>query len=242
MIIGGASILGGRGRVIGTCLGALLVVLIDKVLREGWPITRIIKIDGDRDGGAGRSTQLPAGAVPAFLGLLLLVAVLIEPYIIRAQAGRRGFWAWLRGKPPPPPLRERRRSPSRARRPGHDGERHGRCTRRGFGKFLARRDALAIILTVRAVARSGSSLRPDYWWNLPNSFAILLNYTELALLTIGLTYVIAAGDIDLSVGAVLALAGSTAAFFLKVLGARSGDRRGDRPPGRHRRRAGQRRC
>jgi ribose transport system permease protein len=47
----------------------------------------------------------------------------------------------------------------------------------------------------------------------------MLNYTELALITVGLTYVIAAGDIDLSVGAVLALAGSTAAYFLKVLGA-----------------------
>lgn len=66
---------------------------------------------------------------------------------------------------------------------------------------------------------TGFALRPDYWWNLSNSFAILLNYTELALITIGLTYVIAAGDIDLSVGAVLALAGSTAAYFLKVLGA-----------------------
>ena len=65
----------------------------------------------------------------------------------------------------------------------------------------------------------GLWLRPDYWWNLPNTFAILLNYTELALLTIGLTYVIACGDIDLSVGAVLAFAGGTAAYFLKVLGA-----------------------
>ena len=28
----------------------------------------------------------------------------------------------------------------------------------------------------------GLWLRPDYWWNLQNSFAILLNYTEIALL------------------------------------------------------------
>ncbi len=39
VIIGGASILGGRGRVIGACLGATLTVVIDKVLREGWPTT-----------------------------------------------------------------------------------------------------------------------------------------------------------------------------------------------------------
>ncbi|MEX0628845.1 MAG: ABC transporter permease, partial [Cucumibacter sp.] len=88
---------------------------------------------------------------------------------------------------------------------------------RGFGKFLARRDALAIMLTV-ILWLVGLFLRPDYWWHLPNTFAILLNYTELALITIGLTYVIAAGDIDLSVGAVLALAGSATAYSLKVLG------------------------
>ena len=46
VIIGGASILGGRGRVIGSCLGAVLTVLIDKVLREGWPTTRIVMVDG----------------------------------------------------------------------------------------------------------------------------------------------------------------------------------------------------
>src|SRR5262249_40899639 len=88
---------------------------------------------------------------------------------------------------------------------------------RGFGKFLARRDALAIVLAV-VLWLTGIYLRPDYWWNLQNSFALLLNYTELALLSIGLTYVIAAGDIDLSVGAVLALAGAAAAFSMKVMG------------------------
>jgi ribose transport system permease protein len=82
---------------------------------------------------------------------------------------------------------------------------------------LSRRDALAILLSV-ALWCVGLALRPDYWWNLSNTFAILLNYTELAILTIGLTYVIACGDIDLSVGAILALAGGTAAYCLKVLG------------------------
>ena len=79
VIIGGASILGGRGRVIGACLGAVLIVLIDKVLREGWPTTRIIKIGDVEDVTVNAVAQLPAGAVPAFLGLILLVAVLIEP-------------------------------------------------------------------------------------------------------------------------------------------------------------------
>ena len=37
-----------RGRVLGACLGAALVVLIDKVLREGIPITRIVEVAGIR--------------------------------------------------------------------------------------------------------------------------------------------------------------------------------------------------
>jgi ribose transport system permease protein len=40
----------------------------------------------------------------------------------------------------------------------------------------------------------------------------------VALISVGLAYVLAAGDIDLSVGAVLALAGGAAAYSLKVLG------------------------
>ncbi|MGO6907724.1 ABC transporter permease, partial [Rhizobium ruizarguesonis] len=66
VVIGGASILGGRGRVIGSCLGAAVVVLIDKVLREGWPITRIVVIDGENV-SVGAKFTLPAGAVLVFL-------------------------------------------------------------------------------------------------------------------------------------------------------------------------------
>ncbi|TIT01137.1 ABC transporter permease [Mesorhizobium sp.] len=215
VIIGGASILGGRGRVAGSCLGALLVVLLDKVLREGWPITRIIKI-GDEEITVNAVFSLPVGAVPVFLGLLLVVAVLIEPYLIRRQVAGR-LWAWLRSRPPPPAYEIGGIAIEGVQTKGAMAADMA-LSATGFGKFLARRDALAIILTA-LLWLTGLALRPDYWWNLSNSFAILLNYTELALITIGLTYVIAAGDIDLSVGAVLALAGSTAAYFLKVLGA-----------------------
>ena len=100
VIIGGASILGGRGRVIGSCLGALLTVLINKVLREGWPVTRIVRI-GETETQVNAVAQLPAGAVPAFIGLLLLVAVLIEPQIVRKRVPQR-LWARLRGLPPTP--------------------------------------------------------------------------------------------------------------------------------------------
>ncbi len=215
VIIGGASILGGRGRVIGSCLGAAVVVLIDKVLREGWPITRIVVIDGESIAVNARFT-LPAGAVLVFLGLLLVAAVLIEPYLIRRQIAARA-WAWLRGRPPPPATETGGVALEGVQTKGAMASDLA-MTATGVGRFLARRDALAIILTV-LLWLTGLALRPDYWWNLSNTFAILLNYTELALIAVGLTYVIAAGDIDLSVGAVLALAGSTAAYFLKVVGA-----------------------
>ncbi|MBB3387745.1 ribose transport system permease protein [Rhizobium sp. BK275] len=215
VVIGGASILGGRGRVIGSCLGAAVVVLIDKVLREGWPITRIVLIDGENV-SVGAKFTLPAGAVLVFLGLLLVIAVLIEPVLVRRQVAAR-LWAWLTGRPPPPAYEMGGVAIEGVQTKGAMAADMA-LSATGLGKFLARRDALAIILTV-VLWLTGLALRPDYWWNLPNTFAILLNYTELALITVGLTYVIAAGDIDLSVGAVLALAGSTAAYFLKVLGA-----------------------
>ena len=214
VIIGGASILGGRGRVIGSCLGALVIVLIDKVLREGVPITRTMIVNGV-EVKVNAVSSLPVGAVPVFLGLLLLVAVLIEPYVVRRRVVAP--WAWLRGRPPPPAVEIGGVALEGAQTKGSMASDKA-LTASGFGRFLARRDALAIILTV-VLWLVGLYLRPDYWWHLPNIFAILLNYTELALLTVGLTYVIACGDIDLSVGAVLAFAGSTAAYFLKVLGA-----------------------
>ncbi|NRP74330.1 Ribose import permease protein RbsC [Ensifer psoraleae] len=215
VIIGGASILGGRGRVIGSCLGTAVVVLIDKVLREGWPITRTVVIDGESIAVNARYT-LPAGAVLVFLGLLLVIAVLIEPHLIRRQLAAR-FWAWLRGQPPPPAYEMEGVALEGVQTKGAMATDVTPSTT-VLGRFLGRRDALAIILTA-VLWLTGLALRPDYWWNLSNTFAIMLNYTELALITVGLTYVIAAGDIDLSVGAVLALAGSTAAYFLKVLGA-----------------------
>ena len=56
-------------------------MLIDKVLREGVPITRTIMVN-DVEVKVNAVSSLPVGAVPVFLGLLLLVAVLIEPYVV----------------------------------------------------------------------------------------------------------------------------------------------------------------
>jgi ribose transport system permease protein len=218
VIIGGASILGGRGRVAGACLGAVLTVLIDKVLREGVPIVRTVVINGV-EVKVNAVSSLPVGAVPVFLGLLLLLAVLIEPWLFRRRVAAR-FWAWLRRRPPPP-LPETGGVALEGAQTRGARTTDRALSARGLGKLLARRDSLAVLLT-GLLWLVGLYLRPDYWWHLPNSFALLLNYTELALLTVGLTYVIACGDIDLSVGAVLALAGSTAAYALKVLGLDAG--------------------
>ena len=214
VIIGGASILGGRGRIIGSYLGALLVVLINKVLREGWPITRIAVVNG-KEVEVQAVFTLPAGAVPTLIGALLIVAVLIEPYVIRRRVPQR-LWARLRGLPPPPLPDSGGVAIEGAQTKGTMAADRA-LTARGFGKFLARRDALAIMLVI-VLWCVGAALRPDYWWNLPNSFALLLNYTEVALIAIGLTYVIAAGDIDLSVGSVIALAAGSSAFAVKALG------------------------
>lgn len=214
VIVGGASILGGRGRMLGAALGAVLVVLIDKVLREGVPIVRTIKI-GDVEMEVQAMAQLPPGAVPAFLGLILLVAVLIEPWIIRRNVLGR-LWARVRGRPLPPIVEIGGVAIEGAQTRGStvsDKALHAR----GFMKFLARRDAAAIILAM-LMWLTGLYLRPDFWASLDNSFNLMLAFTEVGLLSIGLTYVIANGDIDLSVGSVLALSGATAAFLMKQLG------------------------
>ncbi len=214
VIIGGASLNGGRGRILGSYIGALLAGLIYKVLQEGFPIVRTMEVDG-RTVNVNATYTLPAGAVPAFIGTLLVLAVLIEPYVIRPKIPQR-IWARLRGKPAPIITDSGGVAIEGAQTRGTRAT-DSAMSARGIVKFFTRRDALAITLTV-ILWFVGFLLRPDYWAGLPNSFAILLNFTELALLSVGLTYVIASGDIDLSVGAVLALAGSAAAYGVKVLG------------------------
>ena len=165
VIIGGASILGGRGRVLGSFLGAVLVVLINKVLREGWPITRTLVVDGAGSAGAGGVHA--AGGRRACLSR-------------RAFDPRRADRADPHPEAAaPPPVGSPARAPA-SRRARQWRRRHRRradkgsmatdkaMSARGFGKFLARRDALAIILTV-ILWLVGLYLRPDYWWNLPNT-------------------------------------------------------------------------
>lgn len=214
VIVGGASILGGRGRIFGSALGVILVVLIDKVLREGIPVTRITKV-GDIEMKINAVAQLPPGAVPAFLGIILIIAVLVEPWLIRRNAAGR-IWARLRGLPPPPAPEVGGVAIEGVQTKGTAATDRA-LEAKGLRKLLSRRDAAATLIAIVLWA-VGLYLRPDFWGGLDNSFNLLLAFTEVALVSIGLTFVIANGDIDLSVGSVLAMSGALCAFFMKTLG------------------------
>jgi ribose transport system permease protein len=211
VVVGGAAIFGGRGRVIGSCLGAIFIGLIDKVLREGVPITRIIDVGGEKM-EVSAVAQLPPGAVPAFLGVVLVAAVMVEPWLVRRRALAR-LWAWLRRRPPPiiPDFGGIALSGAQTR--GTTSQARG-LGKRGLAAFIYRRDAAAVILVV-VLWLFGMWARPDFWGGLDNSFAILLAFSEIALVAVGLTFVMANGDIDLSVGSVLALSGAVAAVIMK---------------------------
>ena len=212
VIAGGAAIFGGRGRIFGSCLGAILIGLIDKVLREGIPTTRTIDLGDGETTQVAAVTQLPPGAVPACLGMILIIAVLIEPWLVRRRAIPR-LWAWLRGLPAPPVPDLGGIAISGVQTRGATVQARG-LAKRGIASFFYRRDAAAVILMV-ALWLFGLWARPDFWAGLDNSFAILLAFSEIALLTVGLTFVMANGDIDLSVGSVLALSGAVAAVIMK---------------------------
>ncbi|GLS23327.1 sugar ABC transporter permease [Labrys miyagiensis] len=213
-IVGGASIAGGRGRVLGACLGAILVELIDVVLRQGIPITRVVQVAGI-DMKVQQLAQLPPGAVPAFLGLMLLMAVLIEPYVMQKRVLAR-LIARLTGRPMPISFDSGGIAISQPATKGTKSQSRGVGVK-GWRAFFYRRDAAAIMLAL-ALWLAGLYLRPDFWGSLDNTFNLALAFTEIALLAIGLTFVIANADIDLSVGSVLALSASTAAFLMHEYG------------------------
>jgi ribose transport system permease protein len=184
------------------------------VLREGIPTTRIIKVGGV-DTKIQAVAQLPPGAVPAFLGLLLIIAVLIEPWLIRGNAAGR-LWARLRGLAPPPVPETGGIAIEGVQTKGTVASDKAMGAS-SLGKLFGRRDSAAVLIAI-VLWVAGFYLRPDFWGSLDNSFNLILAFTEVALLSIGLTFVIANGDIDLSVGAVLAMSGATAAFLMKQMG------------------------
>ena len=211
-IVGGGAIAGGRGRVAGACFGAIFIVLVDVVLRQGIPMTRTMTIDGV-EMKVHQYAQLPSGAVPAFIGLILVVAVAMGPYLTVKRPFER-LLALIAKRPfTPGDSVEVAGAPSVTRGTIVDDR---AFNAHGLAKFLHRRDAAAVLLMI-ALWLIGLWLRPDFWASVSNSFNLALSFTEIAFLAIGLSYVMANGDVDLSVGSVLALSASTAAFSMQVL-------------------------
>ena len=176
------------------------------------PTTRTIDLGGGEKVQVAAVTQLPPGAVPAFLGVILIVAVLIEPWLVRRRAIPR-LWAWVRGLPPPPVPDVGGVALAGVQTRGATVQARG-LGKRGLAAFIYRRDAAAVLLML-ALWLFGLWARPDFWGGLDNTFAVLLAFSEIALLAVGLTFVMANGDIDLSVGSVLALSGAVAAVIMK---------------------------
>ena len=183
-IVGGTSILGGRGRIIGSVLGTILIVLIDKLLREGIPTTRTIVIGG-KEMAVQAMAQLPPGAVPAFLGLIVLAAVLIDPWVLRRRLIGR-IVNRLRGLPPPPEIVETTASES-VQTAGTLHEARA-ATAGPLGRLLAQREVAAVLFAV-LLWLVGFYLRPDFWGSLDNSFNLLLAFTEVGLMAVGMAYV-----------------------------------------------------
>ena len=175
------------------------------------PITRILDVGGEKMEVAAVA-QLPPGAVPAVLGVVLILAVMIEPYLVGGRVLARA-WAFLRGKPPPLVADFGGVALTGAQTRGAVVQARG-LGKRGLAAFIYRRDASAGILMV-LLWLFGLWARPDFWGGLDNSFAILLAFSEIALLAAGLTFVMANGDIDLSVGSVMALSGAVAAVIMR---------------------------
>ena len=156
VIVGGASILGGRGRVLGALLGAHAGRADRQGAARGHSDHPHDQGRRRRDAGQGIA-QLPPGAVPAFLGLILLVAVLIEPWMIRRNALGAALGAAARPAAAARARYRRRRHRGRA----DQGQRRRPTVALGATRhrqFLARRDAAAIILLAVA-ALAGRPLR-----------------------------------------------------------------------------------
>ena len=203
VIVGGASILGGRGRVLGSvprrdpgrarstrcCARASRSPASSRSATSRWRCS-------------GWRSCRPARCRPSS-ALILLVAVLIEPYVVRAQLLARASRPRLTGRPLAAVLRDGGVAIVAARDQGHAARSRAASASTGWRAFFypprrRRRSCSPCVLWL-----VGFYLRPDFWGSLDNTFNLLLAFTEIALLAIGLTFVIANGDIDLSVGSVL---------------------------------------
>lgn len=82
-------------------------------------------------------------------------------------------------------------------------------------------ELLPALIGLAVVALTFSLLVPETFLTLPNGRTVLAQYSGLAIATIGMTFVIVSGGIDLSVGSTAALASVTTAMVLAGTGSPS---------------------
>jgi ribose transport system permease protein len=75
-------------------------------------------------------------------------------------------------------------------------------------------ELLPALIGLAVVALTFSLLVPETFLTIPNARTVLAQYSGLAIATIGMTFVIVSGGIDLSVGSTAALASVTTAMVL----------------------------
>ena len=113
----------------------------------------------------------------------------------------------------PPPVPDGARRPAR-RRPRKN--RPGRLAR------LARLQALQIIIVLAVIVVIFSILKPSAFLTVFNIRGIVQNTAILAVLAVGMTFVIITGGIDLSVGSVLVFSGVVADKAMAAIGGGQG--------------------
>ncbi len=205
VVVGGASIFGGRGSGIGAVLGAALLVVIRKILTVG------IWLGGDRP------WRLLQTANPVFIGIAIVLAVLIDIWVREERIFSR-LWARLQGRvlPARPTALAASVALGITGRPRLQVAEGEQMTR--WNRLLEHREVGGLIL-ITLLGLVGYSFRPDYFLQLNNLFNVLRDQiVEVGLIAVGMTLVIINKDIDLSVGSVLSLAAALWAVLVKTYG------------------------
>jgi ribose transport system permease protein len=104
------------------------------------------------------------------------------------------------GAPPVPAVDEHQRVESSARLADQDGSRMSRLLDSGLGRNLG---LVAVLVLLAAVGVLTAGQR---FWSVPNLLTVLTQASIIGVITVGVTFVIIGGGIDLSVGKVMALA------------------------------------
>ncbi|SDP06382.1 ribose transport system permease protein, partial [Microbacterium sp. ru370.1] len=88
----------------------------------------------------------------------------------------------------------------------------------GFVKGLLKAQAFQILLILIAIVLVFSALAPDSFAQWSNFRLIIQNASILAVLGVGMTYIIITSGIDLSIGSVLVFSGVVSALTMRALG------------------------